>query len=163
MNEALRHRLRSTDQEHVIAYLDALRPEERGSLEQQLEQLDLSLLAQLARDEVETPDWGDLARRALPPPAYRLDDPDPRWTPRQARERGEQELRNGHVAALLVAGGQGSRLGFEHPKGMFPIGAVSDHSLLQILVERVRATASRYETSIPLWIMTSPATLKTFI
>ncbi len=62
------------------------------------------------------------------------------------------------MAALLVAGGQGSRLGFEHPKGTFPIGPVSGHSLFQILIERVLATARRYHASVPLLVMTSPAT-----
>ena len=70
----------------------------------------------------------------------------------------KQALRDGKVGAILVAGGQGSRLGFEHPKGMFEIGPVSNHSLFQILIERVLATARRYDTSVPLLVMTSPAT-----
>lgn len=158
MNEALRRKLVAASQQHVLQYLDALAPEAVQSLQAQLEELDLDLLTQLARDEVDAPDWAALARRSTPPPAYRLHDPAPTISPQQARERGEQELRAGHVGAILVAGGQGSRLGWEQPKGTFPIGPVSGHSLFQILIERIRATARRYQTSIPLWIMTSPAT-----
>ena len=44
------------------------------------------------------------------------------------RARGEEALRRGEVAALIVAGGQGSRLGFEKPKGMFSVGPVSGAS-----------------------------------
>ena len=59
---------------------------------------------------------------------------------------------------MLVAGGQGSRLGFEHPKGLYPIGPVSGHSLFQIVIERVLATSQRYGPSVPLLVMTSPVT-----
>ena len=47
-------------------------------------------------------------------------------------------MRAGQVGVILVAGGQGTRLGFDHPKGMFPIGPVSGASIFQILIERVR-------------------------
>lgn len=59
---------------------------------------------------------------------------------------------------LLVAGGQGTRLGFDLPKGMFPIGPVSGRSLFQMLADRLSALGRRYGTDIPLYIMTSPAT-----
>ena len=94
----------------------------------------------------------------MPPPAFRLDDRNTAISVDQAQVRGTAALRAGKVAAILVAGGQGSRLGFEHPKGMFPIGPVSGHSLFQILIERVVATARRYDTAVPLLVMTSPAT-----
>jgi UDP-N-acetylglucosamine/UDP-N-acetylgalactosamine diphosphorylase len=67
-------------------------------------------------------------------------------------------LRRGEVAVLLVAGGQGSRLGFDHPKGMYPIGPVSNHTLFQIHAEKVLATSRRYGKPVPFLIMTSPAT-----
>jgi UDP-N-acetylglucosamine/UDP-N-acetylgalactosamine diphosphorylase len=62
------------------------------------------------------------------------------------------------VAVLLVAGGQGSRLGFEHPKGMFPIGPVSNKTLFQIHAEKVLALARRYGKPVPFLVMTSTAT-----
>jgi UDP-N-acetylglucosamine/UDP-N-acetylgalactosamine diphosphorylase len=67
-------------------------------------------------------------------------------------------MRAGQVGVILVAGGQGTRLGFEHPKGMFPIGPISGNTIFQILVERVLASSRRYGSPIPLFIMTSPAT-----
>jgi UDP-N-acetylglucosamine/UDP-N-acetylgalactosamine diphosphorylase len=75
-----------------------------------------------------------------------------------AKRRGEAALRAGQVAVLVVAGGQGSRLGFEHPKGKFPIGPVSDKSLFQIHAEKVLAVRNRYGRAVPFLIMTSPAT-----
>ncbi len=74
------------------------------------------------------------------------------------KARGEALLSGGKVAALVVAGGQGSRLGFEHPKGMYPIGPVSERSLFQIHFEKILALQRRYGASLPLIIMTSPAT-----
>ena len=67
-------------------------------------------------------------------------------------------LAGGKVAALVVAGGQGSRLGFEHPKGTYPIGPVTQRTLFQIHVEKVLAQQKRYGGAIPLLVMTSPAT-----
>jgi UDP-N-acetylglucosamine/UDP-N-acetylgalactosamine diphosphorylase len=59
---------------------------------------------------------------------------------------------------ILVAGGQGSRLGFDQPKGMFPIGPISGRTLFEMHVDSLRAAMKRYRVSIPLLIMTSPAT-----
>ena len=71
---------------------------------------------------------------------------------------GHEAIARGQVAALLVAGGQGSRLGFDKPKGMLPIGPVSNKTLFQIHAEKVFALGRRYGRPVPLLIMTSPAT-----
>jgi UDP-N-acetylglucosamine/UDP-N-acetylgalactosamine diphosphorylase len=73
------------------------------------------------------------------------------------RAVGEAALRSGNVAALVVAGGQGTRLGFDKPKGMFPIGPVSQSSLFQIHAEKVVNLRATYGP-VPLLVMTSPAT-----
>jgi UDP-N-acetylglucosamine/UDP-N-acetylgalactosamine diphosphorylase len=59
---------------------------------------------------------------------------------------------------ILVAGGLGTRLGFDLPKGMYQLGPVSNRTLFQILIDRLRAVSRRYGVSIPLYVMTSPAT-----
>ena len=49
--------------------------------------------------------------------------------PPSSKTAGELALWNGEVAVLVVAGGQGTRLGFDKPKGLFPIGPISEASL----------------------------------
>ena len=56
------------------------------------------------------------------------------------------------------AAGEGTRLGFDHPKGLFPVGPISKAPLFQILLEKLLAARKRYGAAIPLYIMTSPAT-----
>ncbi len=73
-------------------------------------------------------------------------------------ERGEAALRGGEVGVIIVAGGQGTRLGFDRPKGMFPIGPVSGRTLFQFFADRIAATCKRYGVHIPLYVMTSDAT-----
>ncbi len=80
------------------------------------------------------------------------------WSVSQAREQGEAALRAGKLGMILVAGGQGTRLGFDRPKGMFEIGPLSRRTLFEFHADRLAAVAKRYGVTIPLYIMTSPAT-----
>ena len=57
-------------------------------------------------------------------------------------ERGDEALAAGQVGVVLVAGGQGTRLGFDQPKGMFPIGPVSNRTLFQIFADRLQGRES---------------------
>ena len=129
----------------------------RQQLAAQIDAVDLDQVAALFQQRTATHDWAALARRAAPPPAMRLSD---RVGQRadQARRRGAEALAAGKVGVLLVAGGQGSRLGFHHPKGMFSIGPVSGASLLQVLFEKTLAAARRFDAPVPLYMMTSPVT-----
>jgi len=75
---------------------------------------------------------------------------------REAVAVGEQALRDGVVGAFLVAGGQGSRLGFSGPKGCYEIGPCTAHkTLFQWHAEQIAARARRYGKTIPWYIMTS--------
>ena len=151
-------------QEHVLAFWDRLDAARRESLAGQIRAIDWALIRRLYRDRLDQSDVRRLAAsvptadRAGPPPAFRLQTAENRFTPDQARDRGRQAIAAGHLGVIVVAGGQGTRLGFDHPKGMFPIGPVSRKSLFQILVEKVVAAGRRYGVRIPLLLMTSPAT-----
>jgi UDP-N-acetylglucosamine/UDP-N-acetylgalactosamine diphosphorylase len=149
--DELREKLRRHDQEHVVAWWHELTPEQRRTLVDQLAGIDLNHLHHLyqqreAKYELPSPD------RIAPLP--RPDDAGDE----EHRRRGEQAFRSGHLAFLVVAGGQGSRLGFDHPKGMFPVGPVTNKSLFQIHAEKILALRRRYQSDIPLLVMTSPAT-----
>ncbi len=75
-----------------------------------------------------------------------------------ARRRGEELIAAGRIGALMVAGGQGSRLGYNHPKGMYQIGPVTERSLFQIHAEKLLVRGRRAGVAIPWCIMTSSAT-----
>jgi UDP-N-acetylglucosamine/UDP-N-acetylgalactosamine diphosphorylase len=71
-------------------------------------------------------------------------------------ETGMSAISEGKVAAYLVAGGQGSRLGHKGPKGTFDIGLPSGKSLFQLQCERLRYLSKKAGRYIPFYIMTSP-------
>ncbi|NIP87450.1 MAG: UDPGP type 1 family protein [Planctomycetales bacterium] len=158
MKDKLQAILTPHDQQHVLDFWDTLDAAGRQHLADQIASLDLELIEQLYRAGGEVEDLGPVALRAAPPPAIRLSGDQRPFSAAEARECGQAELRAGHVAAILVAGGQGTRLGFPHPKGMYPVGPLSGATLFQIFIEQIRATAARYGAPIPLYVMTSPAT-----
>lgn len=157
-------KLQPHGQEHLLHYWDELGEQEQTDLASQIEAIDLQLIDSLFRGEVDQPDWHELSKQAAPPPAVRLSEIEAGSagslgiTPDQAAQRGAEALQAGQVGVILTAGGQGSRLGFDLPKSLFPIGPISEASLLQIHVEKIRALSARYGVSIPLYLMTSPAT-----
>ncbi|HRJ48845.1 MAG TPA: UDPGP type 1 family protein [Opitutaceae bacterium] len=74
-----------------------------------------------------------------------------------ARAAGEAALRAGSVAAFTVAGGQGTRLGYDGPKGTFPVTPVKRKPLFQVFAEKIRAAGRRYGRPLHWFIMTSHA------
>ncbi|MFA7230531.1 MAG: UDPGP type 1 family protein, partial [Victivallaceae bacterium] len=84
---------------------------------------------------------------------------------RKAKAKGEELLKNGKVTALTVAGGQGSRLGFDAPKGTYPIAPVTGKTLFQYFAESLLRASRKYGNDITWYIMTSTlndATTKKF-
>ena len=127
------------------------------ALVSQLEKLDFELIEQLVHEKQSQIDWSELASRALPPSAFRVKGEN-RFTKDEAITKGVELLSEGKVAMILVAGGQGTRLGFVQPKGMFPIGPVSNRTLFEVFVDQIKAIGSHFNVKVPLYVMTSPAT-----
>jgi UDP-N-acetylglucosamine/UDP-N-acetylgalactosamine diphosphorylase len=151
-------RLRPYNQEHLLAFWDALDVEQQESLAQQIDAIDFALIQRLYEGRDQQSNVSELADRSEPPPAFRLDTAQNPFPPQQAEQRAQKALQAGQWGVILVAGGQGTRLGFDHPKGMFPIGPISQKTLFQIHVEKILAAGRRYGVRIPLYMMTSPAT-----
>lgn len=150
-------KLEPLGQQHLVAFWDELSASEQQQLAEQIEAVDFELIDSLYHGKVDQPDWVELSHRAVPPPAIRLGEASEAEM-LQAIEMGIAALHTGKVGVLITAGGQGSRLGFDLPKSMYKIGPISNASLLQIHVEKIRANAKRYGKAIPLYLMTSPAT-----
>ncbi len=158
MKQSLQNKLAAHGQEHLLQFWDQLDSEQQKSLAAQIDGLDLALVNRLFEQGDTDDDVRALANGAESPPGVRLGKATPVFDAEAACRIGREAFAAGEIAAMVAAGGQGSRLGFEKPKGQFPIGPVSNSSLLQILVEKVVAAGRRYGAPIPLAVMTSPAT-----
>jgi UDP-N-acetylglucosamine/UDP-N-acetylgalactosamine diphosphorylase len=143
-------RLRAHGQSHLLAGWAALDAVARERFVEQLAGVDFAELERLYRRRNEPHTALPSRERIAPVPV------EPRTTAPIAI--GEATIRRGEVAALLVAGGQATRLGTHRPKGVYPVGPVSGASLFQIHAEKVLALRRRYAADIPFLVMTSPAT-----
>lgn len=155
---AARQRLEAHHQQHLLRFADELSPDARAGLLTQIQSLDLPALDRLIAQYVRAKPAHAAHASIDPVLPYALDNTraGKPWSRAHFRELGEQLIRAGKTAAFTVAGGQGSRLGFDGPKGVYQAGAVTHKPLFAFLAESVAATARRYNTRIPWYIMTSP-------
>ena len=155
---ALADRLARHGQGHLLRWWGDLDAAGRDRLEAELRALDLDELDRLKGDLLSGEAATDIrADRVRPVDVLRLPATDgERSARRRAAEVGEAMIAAGEVAVVVVAGGQGTRLGFDGPKGTYPIGPVSAASLFQIHAEKIVALGRRHGRPIPLYVMTSP-------
>jgi UDP-N-acetylglucosamine/UDP-N-acetylgalactosamine diphosphorylase len=156
--EALSRRLAAVHQSHLLRFYDDLGPDSRKRLESAIAAIDLESVPGLVRDYVRHKPHAHLPEPLDPAPYYPNDPMSHHrpWDRERFRAAGEALLTSGKVAAFTVAGGQGSRLGFEGPKGCYPAGAVTGKPLFTIFAEGLRAAAKKYGKPVPWYIMTSP-------
>jgi UDP-N-acetylglucosamine/UDP-N-acetylgalactosamine diphosphorylase len=144
-------------QGHVFAFLDQLGPEARARLLSEAAEVDLAEVGRLVRTLVAGRASPEADLDGLEPAPYeRLPSHGgsaPSWA--AARAAGEEALRAGRVAAFTVAGGQGTRLGYDGPKGTFPVTPVAHHSLFQVFAGKILATGRRHGRALHWFIMTS--------
>ncbi len=151
-------RLERVGQAHLLAFYDQLGPQSRDRLVQRIGAIDLEPLPKLIHDYVKHKPHVSVPANLEPAPYYPNDPASParRWDRERFRAAGEGLLRAGKVAAFTVAGGQGSRLGFEGPKGCYPAGAVTGKTLFHLFAEGLLAAGRKYGRPVPWYIMTSP-------
>lgn len=154
--ERLLKALEDSGQEAVLRFWEDLDPSARQKLLEQVEKLDLEKVEALVRgDDLFRPPHA--TGPLVPAPVVRVDeDPDFATHSRAIRE-GEDLLARGKVGIILVAGGQGSRLGFDGPKGCLPVGVFSGKTLFQLHAESIARLSSQFQMEIPWYIMTSVA------
>ncbi len=147
--EQARQVLARNGQAHVLRFWSRLDKASRSALLQQIADVDFGDVARMQKMLAGKAD----AAKVTPRPA-----PVVKWTRQtfaEAYAAGEALLRKGRVAALLVAGGQGSRLGYEGPKGAYAIGPVSGASLFYFHARRILRLTRVYGRPVPFYIMTS--------
>ncbi len=143
------------NQDHVFKFWDDLNDAGKRSLLEELSDIDfehlMSLFEKTKEDEPIPMDFKPAPYMPVP----RTDEHKKEY--RRAYDAGTDLIRKGKVAAFVVAGGQGSRLGFDGPKGAFPVGPVSNKTLFQIHAEKIKKYSEKYGVIVPWLIMTSPA------
>jgi UDP-N-acetylglucosamine/UDP-N-acetylgalactosamine diphosphorylase len=144
--------LKDNGQEQILRFWDQLDELSKSNLLVQIETIDFDSV-KIMQDILKSKDAVAAEVTFEPAPVIDFDDEERS----EAAEIGEKLLCNGKVGALLVAGGQGTRLGFDGPKGAFSIGPVSDNSLFAIHAHKISALERKYGTKVPFYIMTSQA------
>jgi len=140
--------LKRHHQEHLLAHLDTLSGADKEAFALRLSQVD----------------WEELEHAAEPPelskigPSRVFDFAARKTRAAQLREVGESCLHAGQVAVLMVAGGQGTRLGLTAPKGCFPIAPHSQKTIYQLQAEKVLSLSRRCGRDVAFLVMTSPMT-----
>lgn len=155
--DPLRTHLAASGQDHVLGFWSELPSAQQMHLAGQLERVNLAQLRELFAGTSAAPTETLPPEPLRPENVRRLPDTMEAWEQEQrAAAAGEELLEAGRVGVVLVAGGQGTRLGFDGPKGTYAIGAISHKSLFQLHVEKILALGRRYKVAIPLLVMTSP-------
>ncbi|MHC4641821.1 MAG: UTP--glucose-1-phosphate uridylyltransferase [Planctomycetota bacterium] len=155
--EDIKNLLRKHSQSHLLAFWGQLNTIERQNLLAQIRELDLAKIDDWVANFVKT-SFSEISTDLVPPRSYCLapTDPEQQRKYRKAIELGRGLISAGKVAAFVVAGGQGTRLGFAGPKGDFPISPIKNKTLFQIFAESITAISEKYKTVYPWYIMTSP-------
>ncbi len=154
--DQLRQRLDSIGQSQVFAFYDQLDEKGRAQLEAQLAALDTEALPGLIEGYVSNKPQIALPSDIKPVDVYpRHADAARNDLYHKALARGHELLRQGKVAAFLVAGGQGTRLGYDGPKGEYPVTPIKYKPLFQVFAEQLLAHGKNSGKPIPWYIMTS--------
>jgi UDP-N-acetylglucosamine/UDP-N-acetylgalactosamine diphosphorylase len=155
--EQLRGHFRDHGQDQIFRFWGRLEARERQNLLDQASKVDLEALGRAHAANRDRAGSEPIDLEVVPTERLPSRGGDP-VAAKQARERGEEALAEGRVCALVVAGGQASRLGFAGPKGVFPIGPVSGRTLFEQQAQKVRGLRRRYDSPLPWYIMTSDST-----
>lgn len=154
---AINDTLKQYGQESLLAALEKSAPADRNALEKQLETINWAELDRLIKEYVfqkpETAIPDDLTPAPFFPFPANTDELKARYA--EAEKIGNELLAQGKVAALIVAGGQGTRLGFDGPKGTYPITPVLKKTLFQYFAESLARAGEKAGKPTNWYIMTS--------
>lgn len=142
-------------QTHIFGWWNELTLSEKKNLLDQVATIDFCLIKKLFNDAVLKPTQTS-QDNLIPPPIIAPPKNDAEKEKAQrTRLIGENSIQRGEVAILTVAGGDGTRLGIDGPKGTFPISPITRKSIFQLHAEKILAVQKRYNTRISWYIMTS--------
>lgn len=147
LNEA-KAKLEKYNQEHILKYFDGLTEDEKATLLEQIEETDFDVVS-IDKHGEGTNDKGVIS----PLTAMQLSEIEERKD--EFFRIGAEAIKNKKVAAVLLAGGMGTRLGSDDPKGMYNIGVTKDVFIFQRLIENLFDVVNQVGEYVHLFVMTS--------
>ena len=149
--EEIKYTLKKYGQEHLLDFYDTMEENKQKKLLEQIQNIDFELIKSLynninklqinENDKIEPIDFID---------KYKLNE-----KYKYYEDIGKKAIKAGKLACVTMAGGQGTRLGHNGPKGTFDIGLDSHKSLFELLCDYIKEQAKKYDVQIPWFIMTS--------
>ncbi len=157
MKKTIIEQLEKQQQQHLVQFIDELNEAEQHKLLSQLNDINWDSLSRLIPEYVLQQPQTEIASDLAPAPYFPAiaESPEQAKLYEQADVVGRQLISAGKVAALTVAGGQGSRLGFDGPKGTYPITPIKAKTLFQYFAESIARINEKYSTTLSWYIMTS--------
>ncbi len=141
-------KLEQYGQEHLLQYYDELSAEEKQALLTQIEETDMSILAAIDNRE-------ELVKKGRITPLAAMELEEIEANRESFTETGMLALKEGKIGAVLLAGGMGTRLGSDDPKGMYNIGETRDLYIFECLFHNLKDAAALTGTWLHLFVMTS--------
>ena len=143
MKQAVIDKINSTNQKYLKPLLGKTLPQK---LVNQLNEMEWSYLNMIEHKEQVRGTFAPLGAMELPEIEARKD---------EFKKAGLEAIKNCKVGAILLAGGQGTRLGFDKAKGMYNIGVTKDLYIFEQLIANLKKVTDEAEAFVPLYIMTS--------
>ena len=146
--ETTENTLKRIGQEQILRYWGELNESEKKSLEAQVRGTDWSVLENLAHPE-------NLSGKGKIEPISGLRAKEIEARREEFFALGKEAIKKGKVGAVLLAGGQGTRLGTDAPKGTFDIGITRPLYIFQQQIENLLEVTNECGAYVPLYVMTS--------
>ena len=147
-NEA-KELLEKNNQSHLLEFFDELNDDQKEHLLEQISEIDFDLIKLI--ENADTPD----ERGVITPLDAEVSIKEIEENADKFRAKGVEAIKEGKVAALLLAGGMGTRLGSDKPKGMYNIGETKDVFIFEMLIRNLMDVVDEVGVWVPLYIMTS--------
>ena len=149
--EEIKRKLKKYGQEHLLNFYDTLDEKKQDQLLDQIEKIDFELINSLYNKTKNA----DKKEEAVIESIDFIDKYKLNGDYKYYEDLGKKAIREGKLAAVTMAGGQGTRLGHNGPKGTFDIGLDSHKSLFELLCDYLKNESAKYNVQIPWFIMTS--------
>lgn len=141
-------KLKMWGQTHVLQYYHELTEQQQQLLLQQIAETDFSVVESCKHKE-------ELSKKGVITPLAAMELSEIQAGAASFRDTGLQAIKAGKVGAVLLAGGMGTRLGSDDPKGMYNIGLTKDVYIFERLIVNLMDVVNEAGTWVPLFIMTS--------